>query len=277
MSAEITFETPENIQVAYQPAGLGTRFVAWFVDNIIMIAASVVIFFILICSGVISDSVIRDIVEPGREAARRTVERSPSEPPQAVMYFIGLFLLVSGLGSFIYYGLSELFLRGQTLGKRMSGIRVVRLDGFALDPGGILVRNIFRVIDHLPPLWLVPLVSKKSQRLGDMVAGTVVVFDKPESISNLRLSLSQCPAGEAKFVFAAATLKRARPQDFAAVEKILERWEQLTGDQQQTFLGQLVPPLAARLKTDLPAADQRLQFLYDLLAAEYRRQHLSLG
>jgi uncharacterized RDD family membrane protein YckC len=277
MSAEITFETPENIQVAYQPAGLGTRFVAWFVDNIIMIAASVVIFFILICSGVISDSVIRDIVEPGREAARRTVERSPSEPPQAVMYFIGLFLLVSGLGSFIYYGLSELFLRGQTLGKRMSGIRVVRLDGFALDPGGILVRNIFRVIDHLPPLWLVPLVSKKSQRLGDMVAGTVVVFDKPESISNLRLSLSQCPAGEAKFVFAAATLKRARPQDFAAVEKILERWEQLTGNQQQTFLGQLVPPLAARLKTDLPSDDQRLQFLHDLIAAEYRRQHRSLG
>jgi uncharacterized RDD family membrane protein YckC len=277
MSAKIQFETPENIQVAYQPAGLGTRFVAWFVDNIIMFAAGVVIFFILICSGVITDTVIRDIVEPGRESARRSVDRSPGQTPEVGFYFIGLFLLVSGLGSFIYYGLSELFLRGQTLGKRLWGIRVVRLDGFALDPGGIFVRNIFRVIDHLPPLWLVPLVSKKSQRLGDMVAGTVVVFDKPESISNLRLSLSQRPSGEAQFVFDAATLKRARPQDFAAVEKILERWEQLTGNQQQTFLGQLVPPLAARLKTDLPPDDQRLQFLLDLLAAEYRRQHLSLG
>jgi uncharacterized RDD family membrane protein YckC len=277
MSAKIQFETPENIQVAYEPAGLGTRFVAWFVDNIIMYAGAFAIFFILVCSGVITDTVLRDIVEPGRESVRRTFDQSSGEPRQAVLYFIGAFLLVSGVGSFIYYGLSELFLRGQTVGKRMSGIRVVRLDGFALEPGGVFVRNIFRVIDHLAPLWLVPLLSKKSQRLGDMVAGTVVVFDKPESISDLRLSLSQRPVGDAKFVFDTVTLKRARPQDFAAVEKILERWEQLTGNQQETFLGQLVPPLAARLKTDLPPDDQRLQFLHDLLAAEYRRQHRTLG
>jgi uncharacterized RDD family membrane protein YckC len=277
MSEKITFETPENIQVAYEPAGLGTRFVAWFVDNIIMYGAGIVLFFVLIVSGVITDTVVRDVVESGRETARRSSDPAPGSPPQAVLYFVGLFLLVTGVGSFIYYGASELFSRGQTVGKRMSGIRVVRLDGFALDPGGILVRNIFRVIDHFPPLWLVPLVTKKSQRLGDLVAGTVVVFDKPESISNLRLLLSQRPSGDVKFVFDAATLKRCRPQEFAAVEKILERWEQLTESQQQTFLGQLVPPLAARLKTDLPPDDQRLQFLHDLIAAEYRRQHRSLG
>ena len=104
-----------------------------------------------------------------------------------------------------------------------------------------------------------------------------MVFDKPESISDLRLLLSQRPSVEAQFVFDAAMLKRARPQDFAAVEKILERWEQLTEGQQETFLDQLVPPLAARLQTDQPPDDQRLQFLHDLLAAEYRRQHRSLG
>jgi uncharacterized RDD family membrane protein YckC len=273
----IEFETPENIQVAYEPAGLGTRFVAWFVDNIIMIVAGFVIFIVLICSGAISESVLRDITEPGRESARRSVERSPGEIPEVLLYFIGLFLLVWSLGSFVYYGLSELFSRGQTIGKRMSGIRVVRLDGFALDPGGIFVRNIFRLIDHLPPLWLVPLLSKKSQRLGDMVAGTVVVLDKPESIGNLRMSLSQRPSGEAQFTFAAAALNRVRAQDFTAVEKILERWDQLSGTQQQTFLAQLVPPLAARLQTDPPADDQRLQFLQDLLAAEYRRQYRRLG
>jgi uncharacterized RDD family membrane protein YckC len=277
MSAKIAFETPENIQVAYQPAGLGTRFVAWFVDNIIMFLAGIAIFFILICSGAIAESVVRDIVEPGRESFRRSAERSPGQTPEVVLYFLGLFALVWGVGSFIYYGSSELFSRGQTIGKRLSGIRVVRLDGFALDAGAILIRNVFRVVDHLPPLWIVPLVSNKSQRLGDMVAGTVVVFDKPESISNLRLALSQRPAGVAQFAFDAATLKRARPQDFEAIEKILERWDQLTGDQQQTFLGQLVPPLAARLKTDLPPDAERLQFLQDLLAAEYRRQHRSLG
>lgn len=175
------------------------------------------------------------------------------------------------------YGLSELFLRGQTLGKRMSGIRVVRLDGFGLDPAGIFVRKIFRVIDQLPPLWVVPLLSKQSQRLGDMVAGTVVILDRPESMSNLRVALAQRPAVEAQFAFDATMLKRVRPEDFAAVEKILERWGGLDEIQQDTFLGQLVTPLAARIKIDPPPQDQRLQFLQDLLAAEYRRQHRSLG
>lgn len=273
MSAKLEFETPENILVAYQPAGLGTRFVAWFVDNILMIILGVVIFFLLFCSGVITDSVFHDI----KEASRNSGDNSKTEPPEALKYVVGLFFLVSGLGSFVYYSCSELFLRGQTVGKRMSGIRVVRLDGFALEPLSILVRNVFRVVDHLPPLWIVPLVSKRSQRLGDMVAGTVVIVDKPEPIGNLRQSLAERPAGEAKFLFDSTALKHVRPQDFQAVERILERWAQLTETQQQTFLDQLLPPLAARLKTDLPPADQRLQFLTDLLAAEYRRQHRSLG
>jgi uncharacterized RDD family membrane protein YckC len=273
MNAKIAFETPENIQVAYEPAGVGTRFVAWFVDSIILTIAGIAIFFILLCSGVITETVVRDIAEP----ARRSAQQRPGEPPEVAWYFIGLFLLISGVGSFIYFGLSELFSRGQTLGKRLSGIRVVRLDGFALEPGGILVRNLFRVIDNMPVMWIVPLLSKKSQRLGDMVAGTVVVFDKPESISDLRVALEQRPAGAAQFAFDAAALKRARPEDLEAIEKILERWPQLTEGQQTTFLSQLVPPLAGRLKTEMPADDQRLQFLQDLLAAEYRRQHRSLG
>src|SRR5579863_6878170 len=259
MSAKLEFETPENIQVAYQPAGLGTRFVAWFVDNILMIIVGVVIFFLLFCLGVITESVFRDI----NDASRKAVDGTNSDPPQAVLYFLGLFLLVSGLGSFVYYSCSELFSKGQTIGKRMSGIRVVRLDGFALEPGSILVRNIFRVVDHLPPLWIVPLVSSRSQRLGDMVAGTVVIVDRPEPIGKLRESLARRHAAETKFVFDGAALKRVRPQDFQAVERILERWAQLTDSQQRTFLDQMLPPLAARIRTDVPPDDQRAQFLTD--------------
>jgi uncharacterized RDD family membrane protein YckC len=273
----IQFETPENVQVAYQPAGLGTRFVAWFVDNIIMTAAGIVIFFVLVCSGTITDSALQNVPAPVRETARRAAEEGPGESHEVTLFLIGLFLLVTGVGSFFYYGFSELCLRGQTIGKRMSGIRVVRLDGFALDAGAILIRNIFRVIDHIPPLWLVPLLTTNSQRLGDLVAGTVVVLDKPESIGDLRATLTQRPAAEAEFTFDAAALKRVRTQDFTAVERILERWDQLTGEQKQSLLGQLVPPLVARLQIDPPADDQRLRFLQDLLAAEYRRQYRRLG
>jgi uncharacterized RDD family membrane protein YckC len=67
MSAKIQFETPENIQVAYEPAGLGTRFVAWFVDNIIMYAGAIAIFFILVCCN--SDVRRRGVWRWGRRGA----------------------------------------------------------------------------------------------------------------------------------------------------------------------------------------------------------------
>ncbi len=265
----IEFETPENVQVAYEPAGLGTRFVAWVYDTIIMIAIGLVLLVVLLCAGAASDSLLKDF----------TALQDGDEPEmgRATAYMVGLFLLVWGIGSFLYYGLFELLGRGQTLGKRALGVRVVRLDGFALTPGAVFVRNIFRVIDNLGPLWIVPLLSKKSQRLGDMVAGTVVVVDKPEPLGDLRMVLSERPAVEARFTFDVGALKRVRPQDFSAVEQILERWDSVGPIQQQELLGRLIPPLVARLQVEPPDFDFRLEFLQDLLAAEYRRQHRNLG
>lgn len=276
MSAQIEFETPENIQVGYQPAGLGTRFVAWFVDNIIMVFAGVVIFIVLACSGVVTDDVLKQVAEPAQSADGKD-NASAERTHEALVYLMGVFAMVWGLGGFVYFGASELALRGQTVGKRLSGIRVVKRDGFALEAGSIVVRNIFRVVDHLPPLWLVPLLSAASQRLGDMVAGTIVVFDKPESLSNLREALARAPAAEARFTFDNSVLKRARPQDFEAIEKILERWSVLNPTQRETLLDQVVPPLVTRLQMEIPVAEDRGLFLQELLAAEYRRQHRRLG
>lgn len=270
MSPQIQFETPENIQVAYQPAGLGTRFVAWVIDTILIAFLSFVIFFVLLCTGVISDQAMRQLGDlPG--------EFDPDQEHQLPMYFFGLIWLVLSLGSLLYYGCSELWLRGQTFGKRRLGIRVVKVDGFALDAGGILVRTIFRLIDHMPPLWIVPVVSQKAQRLGDMVAGTVVVADKPEQISDLREVFAQRAAAESKFRFDATVLKRARPQDVHAIESILERWSGLGVPERELLLNQVVAPLAKRLQVEPPATEDRYQFLEDFLAAEFRRQHRKLG
>jgi len=68
---------------------------------------------------------------------------------------------------------------GKTLGKMLLGLRVATLDGSAYSPGKAFIRNILRVIDALPFLYLLGLiivvVSKRKQRLGDMAAGTVIV------------------------------------------------------------------------------------------------------
>lgn len=188
---------------------------------------------------------------------------------------VGLIMLVWGLGSFIYFGASELFLRGQTLGKRMLQIRVVKADGFALDAASILVRNVFRVVDHVPLLWIVPVLSQRGQRLGDMVAGTVVVLDGKNELSPVRTELAERSALESEFRFGASALTRLTENDLHAVEKLLERWSTLSEEQQEQLLGTMLPPLCRKLHMEIP--ERGVQFLEDLLAAELRRQRRSLG
>jgi uncharacterized RDD family membrane protein YckC len=70
---------------------------------------------------------------------------------------------------------------GQTLGKKLVGVRVVSLDGTRASAGQVLVRTLLRLIDSLPILYLVGLVSilatgrERRQRVGDLAAGTTVV------------------------------------------------------------------------------------------------------
>jgi hypothetical protein len=93
----------------------------------------------------------------------------------------------------------------------------------------------------------------------------------------VRESLSQRAPAEARFRFDRAALGRARPNDLQAIEKILARWGILNDMERETLLDQIIGPLCARLQVEPPASADRLGFLEDLLAAEYRRQGRRLG
>ena len=196
MAGEIHFETPENVQISYVPAGPGTRFVAWFMDTLLMFLLALVVFIIALFAGAATDIINRE---------------QSGESHHAVMYTLGIFWLVYSLGGFLYFGCCELLMRGQTIGKRSVHIRVVKTDGFSLDPQSIFVRTVFRVVDHLPILYIVPLVTAKGQRLGDLVAGTVVVTDAKTELGGLRDQLAAQRISERRFQFDAAALE-ARPR-----------------------------------------------------------------
>ena len=81
--------------------------------------------------------------------------------------------------TFAYFVATEL-VWGQTLGKRLLGLRVVRADGSRADAGPIVIRNLVRLVDWLPFLYIVGGVTvfatgERRQRLGDLAAGTRVV------------------------------------------------------------------------------------------------------
>lgn len=276
MVASLEFETPENIRVAYEPAGMGTRYLAWFLDNILVTILIFVMFFLAIIMGVVTETAIRQAAQTLQGMEAVTPEKQSEIGLRILQYLVGLCILIWGFGSFVYFTCFELWLGGQTLGKRMLGLRVVRVDGFALDAAAIFVRNIFRVIDQIPALWIVPFMSRRAQRFGDMVAGTTVVVDRPEKLSSVRQAIIEFGSVDAQFTFDSLKLKRARQQDFEAIEKILERWDTLAEGQRKALLDQMVPPLVARLQADPPAPEERVVFLKDLLAAECRRQHRNL-
>ena len=148
----IEFETPENVRIRYPLAGPGTRFLAWLLDWLISIVLTIVIAIVLVVLAGVSgtlESQLRDLQPDQLEA----------QGPQFAQYFLGIMLIVFTFGSFWYFFLSEWLMRGQTIGKRVLGLRVVKADGFSLDSTGLLLRNIFRFVDHAPPLWVIPVLS----------------------------------------------------------------------------------------------------------------------
>ena len=264
MSA-LHFETPENVSVNFSPAGLGTRFIAWFVDQIFIWLFTILLMILLV---VIGTSFL---------GIEKYFGEFDEDSNDSIMIFVGILSLVWGLGSFIYFGAFELLMRGQTPGKRMSKIRVVKSDGFSLDASGIFIRNIFRVVDQIPLLWIVPLLSAKAQRAGDMVAGTVVVSDEQEELSEVRIELAERSALESEFRFQPSELSKLSDVDLRAIEQLLERWSTLPVEQREKLLESMTKKIVTKLNLEAPETANRLKFIEDLLAAELRRQHRGLG
>jgi hypothetical protein len=113
-------------------------------------------------------------------------------------------IALGGLATFAilngYFILFEWLLSGQTPGKRLIGIRVIKMGGYSLRFLDVLLRNLMRVVDFLPLLYGVGAASlvltSRCQRLGDLVAGTLVVHQEPSSADELLVPLSDDATGE---------------------------------------------------------------------------------
>jgi uncharacterized RDD family membrane protein YckC len=161
-----SFETPEQIDVSYIVAGIGSRFMAALLDTIIIGIA----FLIIVIPGTFGASfLIRLILAAFGRSSGGELE---------FWVFAGTGLL-GFLVIVFYYVLFEAFWHGQTPGKRRMGIRVIREGGYPLSFSTSLIRNLIRLIDFLPTYYMIGLVvvfiDPKSRRLGDLAAGTLVI------------------------------------------------------------------------------------------------------
>ncbi len=161
----IKINTTQNVSLSYSAAGIGPRILAGMLDMIFKYAYSAIV--TLIFALAINKKTYSNDYE-GHETYN--------------MVMVGLMILFL-LPAAIYHLLCETFLGGQSFGKKILKIKVVKLNGTQPNFGSYLVRSMFRIID-MPMVALITIaVSKNSQRLGDMVAGTTVILvNRPVSI-----------------------------------------------------------------------------------------------
>jgi uncharacterized RDD family membrane protein YckC len=158
---QLTIETPEQVALDFHIAGIGSRFMAFTIDSLYQALA-----FALVMLGLsfISPSIERFFGRIGENWAIAIV----------IIFF---FLLYWG-----YFAFFEAILKGQTPGKRSVGIRVVKDSGRAINTFEAISRNLMRAIDQLPGMYVFGLISmaisKENRRIGDYVAGTLVVHEK---------------------------------------------------------------------------------------------------
>jgi len=200
---KLIIETPEQTSIEFPLAGVGSRFLAALIDTLIQIAVFIVLGLMFLGLGY------------GSGVAARGLPPSAGLWVAAILIF-ALFLLIYG-----YFILFEAIWNGQTPGKRLTHIRVIKDSGQPITAIDAVGRNLLRIVDWLPFAYgigvLCAWISPQSKRLGDYVAGTVVVHEKPfETIA----PQWDAPAQSTTHQYGA---NRLTPEEFALVETFLSR------------------------------------------------------
>jgi uncharacterized RDD family membrane protein YckC len=236
--------TPENVVFGYEVAGIGSRFLAALVDTALIGLLLLITNFVLL-------------------VVASAAGQSPGTGDDAARWFIAFLGLISFLILWGYYIFFELFWNGQSPGKRLVGLRVIRGDGSPIGLVESIVRNLIRIIDFLPLYYgigvVAMFVSRRAQRLGDLAAGTLVVYDRGmvtlESLAHGPAAAWTSATAPPEGPLAHLPLERLRPADVALAERFLQRRGQLINQRQ--LADELAGGLLARMEVP---AEQALQF-----------------
>lgn len=217
-------ETPENVWLTFQIAGPGTRLGAYFVDLGLRGALTLAVSSLV---GVIASF---DVLQS---------------------FSTGAFLLMLFALEWLYGVGFEGLWSGRTPGKRMLGLRVIRTDGCPITFYDALLRNLLRAADALPLLYgfafLSAFTSRRFQRLGDRVAGTMVIAERR---SFLRRDLEVLQRVEPFFVDEIRSAYRPPQAVLLQIETLLRRRRELPRARVQELSRILAEPLGERLGFD---------------------------
>ena len=218
-----SIETPEQIDLQFAIAGLGSRFLALAIDTLLQLAISA-------AAGIVLLSLIGVLRASGLGILWITA--------CSIAFF---FLLYFG-----YFAIFEIMWGGQTPGKRIIGIRAMKETGRPLTPAEVIARNLLRIVDQLPGFYAVAIVTamlnSQGKRLGDFVAGSLVIKEK--ALGDLRRPWASFPASLSDFPLGAS---RLTTEECALVDTFLARSQDLAPDVRTRMADEVLRRIAAKL------------------------------
>jgi uncharacterized membrane protein SpoIIM required for sporulation/uncharacterized RDD family membrane protein YckC len=243
LERRVEIETPEQTVLSYTLAGVGSRASAALLDLIVLVILELTIAVLL------------------SETASVFFGRSSGAQRMSSAWVIAVVGLIAFALMWGYYVFFEAIWDGQTPGKRVLNIRVVQDGGYTVSFGASAVRNLVRFVDIQPiPMYGVGLVSmmisKSGKRLGDIVAGTIVVHEQRALISAAVRSTPDASA-------APPITSRLTEEEFALLGRFIARRAQLDPVTNANFTAQLEARFQKHLPTDVQGATAQLVKLFE--------------
>lgn len=246
-SDKLTIDTPEQVALEFHLAGVGSRFLAIAFDTCLQIGGWIVL------------------------AIAVALIVSAGLPKIADLWLAAAIILLWFITFTGYYAIFEAIWNGQTPGKRLLRIRVVKDSGRPISPFDAILRNLVRAVDAFPVFYGVGIVtvmlSKENKRLGDYVAGTVVLHEKP--LEEVQPGWEVVEAAVAAPPAPIYDGKRLTHQELQLIETFLQRRADLAPELRTTTAQQIASRVVQRLQIT-PDPSVSVEIFLETIARERR-------
>jgi uncharacterized RDD family membrane protein YckC len=263
---QLSIDTPELVGIELPLAGIGSRCLALVVDSMVQGFCAFALFMLALLL-----IAMLPAITPVKHSAASSID--PAKWAVALLIFVP-FLLQWG-----YFTLFEAFWNGQTPGKKVLNLRVIQKSGRPIGLFESMARNLIRMIDMLPGFYAVGaaciFATRRQQRLGDMVAGTLVVHsipvEKPMLPDGTRTFTAAAfqpafrPAPVNTLALPADAVARLSSDDLQLLENFLGRRLDLPIEVRTKLAAKLAQTMAAKMLVDVPPATSNETFLEALV------------
>jgi uncharacterized RDD family membrane protein YckC len=274
-------DTPERVRLDLELAGPMSRAFAFSIDyGLILILMIAGMLLLVAGSQQIIDwlsqfSFVEDALAKLSEWASDPDEVDPDVFLRGLALSIAVWLILDLIFTTCYFLFFETLMRGRTPGKKLTQLRVVSLDGRVIGWRQSVLRNLLRMVDYMPAGYLVGVVamvaSPRVQRLGDLVAGTVVIRERQVFDSAGDLDAVVAPDVEAGFRFTRDELVAIGEVERRLIRRTLRRAESLSNRAARPIVERTTEAITRRIsRLDPVEPKQRRDFLLALLRASER-------